>query len=65
MKEKIAQQPVKTHRYKGKLYLTLDGVEGILSLLKEEIKKSLLTDEEIKETLDREKQKGLFPDTWV
>ena len=51
MKEKLAQQPVKTHQYKGKIYLTLDGVEELLSLLEEEIRKSLLTDEEIGDLL--------------
>jgi len=47
MKEKLAKQPVKTHRYNGKTYLILDGVDQILTLIREEIERSLLTDEEI------------------
>ena len=39
MREKIARQPVETHRYDGKRYLTLDGVEELLTLISEEIEK--------------------------
>ncbi len=32
-REKIAQTPIETHRYKGKRYLTLDGIDQILALI--------------------------------
>ena len=33
--EKIAQNPVETHKYAGKRYLTLDSIDRILKLLKQ------------------------------
>jgi hypothetical protein len=47
MREKLARMPVITHRYQGKRYLTLDGVDQILKYQRGEIEKGLLTDEEI------------------
>ena len=39
MRDKIVRTPVTTHQYQGKRYLTLDGIDQILTLVKEEIKK--------------------------
>jgi len=54
MREKIAGWPITVHRYQGKTYLTIDSVDEILALFREEIKKELLTDEEIGDSLDLE-----------
>ena len=39
MREKIAKQPIKVHRYDGKTYLTLDGIDELITLACEEIEK--------------------------
>ena len=47
MREKMARTPVQTHKYLGKRYLTIDGVDQILALFpdEEEVRKELLSEE--------------------
>ncbi len=39
-REKIAKTPIETHKYKGKRYLTLNGIDQILALFPDEEEKT-------------------------
>jgi len=39
LREQLAREPVNTHRYGGKRYLTLEGIDQILSLVCQDIEK--------------------------